>query len=38
MTDDLVRLDGLEVHFPIGGGLLDTLTRRPSASARRRRR
>jgi oligopeptide/dipeptide ABC transporter ATP-binding protein len=29
MTDELVRVDGLEVHFPIGGGLLDTLLRRP---------
>ena len=26
---DLLRLEGLEVHFPIRGGLLDTLARRP---------
>jgi oligopeptide/dipeptide ABC transporter ATP-binding protein len=26
--DELVRLDGLEVHFPIRGGLLDTILRR----------
>ena len=34
MTDDLLRLDGLEVHFPIGGGLFDTLTRQPAAAVR----
>ncbi len=28
MTDELVRLEGLEVHFPIRGGLMDTLLRR----------
>ena len=28
MTSDLLRLDGLEVHFPIRGGALDTLLRR----------
>jgi oligopeptide/dipeptide ABC transporter ATP-binding protein len=28
MTDELVRLDGLEVHFPIRGSLLDVLLRR----------
>ena len=27
-TDELVRLEGLEVHFPIRGGFLDTLVRR----------
>jgi oligopeptide/dipeptide ABC transporter ATP-binding protein len=25
MTDELLRLDGLEVHFPIRGGMLDAL-------------
>jgi oligopeptide/dipeptide ABC transporter ATP-binding protein len=34
MTDDLLRLEGLEVHFPIGGGLFDTLTRQPPAVVR----
>jgi peptide/nickel transport system ATP-binding protein len=29
MTDELFRVDGLEVHFRIGGGLFDTITRRP---------
>ncbi len=28
MTDELLRLDGLTVHFPIRGGLVDTLARR----------
>jgi oligopeptide/dipeptide ABC transporter ATP-binding protein len=28
VTDELVRLEGLEVHFPIRGGLLDMLLRR----------
>ena len=28
MTDDLLRLTGLEVHFPIRGGALDALLRR----------
>jgi oligopeptide/dipeptide ABC transporter ATP-binding protein len=28
MTDELVRLSGLEVHFPVRGGFLDALTRR----------
>ena len=32
--DELLRLDGLEVHFPIGGGLLDTLLRQPAAVVR----
>jgi oligopeptide/dipeptide ABC transporter ATP-binding protein len=30
----LVRLEGLEVHFPIRGGLADTLARRPAAFVR----
>ena len=34
MTDDLLRLDGLKVHFPIGGGLLDSLMRQPTAVVR----
>ena len=34
MTDDLLRLEGLEVHFPIGGGLLDSLMRQPTAVVR----
>ena len=29
MVDELFRIEGLEVHFPLGGGLFDTLTRRP---------
>ena len=28
MTDDLLRLEGLEVHFPVRGGILDTILRR----------
>ena len=28
MTDDLLRLEGLEVHFPIRGGFVDGLLRR----------
>ena len=31
---DLVRLEGLEVHFPIRGGVLDTLLRRTSGVVR----
>ena len=31
---DLVRVEGLEVHFPIRGGLLDTLARRPAGVIR----
>ena len=31
---DLLRLEGLEVHFPIRGGLLDTLRRRPRGVVR----
>ena len=30
----LVRLEGLEVHFPIRGGLADSLARRPAAFVR----
>jgi peptide/nickel transport system ATP-binding protein len=29
MTDDLLRIKGLNVHFPIRGGLLDTISGRP---------
>jgi len=31
---DLLRLEGLQVHFPIRGGLLDSLNRRPVAVVR----
>ena len=31
---DLVRLEGLEVHFPIRGGLLDLVRRRPAGYVR----
>jgi oligopeptide/dipeptide ABC transporter ATP-binding protein len=31
---DLVRLEGLEVHFPIHGGLVDMLRRRPRGHVR----
>jgi len=31
---DVVRLRGLEVHFPIRGGLVDVLTRRPAGVVR----
>ncbi len=31
---ELVRLEGLEVHFPIRGGLVDSLARRPAAFVR----
>lgn len=34
MTDELLRLDGLEVHFPIRGGLLDAMRRRPRGVVR----
>src|SRR4051812_50197173 len=36
MSDDeeLLRLDGLEVHFPIRGGFLDTILRRTSGVVR----
>ncbi len=33
-TDELVRLDALEVHFPIRAGLLDWIRRRPTAVVR----
>ena len=29
-VEEIVRLDGLEVHFPIRKGIIDTLTGRPS--------
>jgi oligopeptide/dipeptide ABC transporter ATP-binding protein len=28
-ADDLLRLEGLQVHFPLGGGLLDSMLRQP---------
>jgi peptide/nickel transport system ATP-binding protein len=28
MSDELVRIEGLQVHFPVRGGLLDMLRRR----------
>ena len=31
---DLLRLSGLKVHFPIRGGLLDTILRRPRGAVR----
>ncbi len=34
LPPDLLRLEGLEVHFPIRGGLLDSLSRRPVAVVR----
>jgi len=34
MTEDLLRLDGLEVHFPIRAGLVDWLLRRPGTVVR----
>jgi oligopeptide/dipeptide ABC transporter ATP-binding protein len=34
MGDDLLRLEGLEVHFPIRGGFLDGLLRRPGGVVR----
>jgi oligopeptide/dipeptide ABC transporter ATP-binding protein len=34
VTDDLLRVEGLEVHFPIRGGALDVLLRRSPAVVR----
>ena len=34
IPDDLLRIDDLKVHFPIGGGILDSLTRQPTAVVR----
>ncbi len=34
MADDLLRLENLEVHFPIRGGLIDTIMRRPGGVVR----
>ncbi|MGZ6272653.1 MAG: ATP-binding cassette domain-containing protein, partial [Candidatus Limnocylindrales bacterium] len=34
MTDELIRVEGLEVHFPVRGGLLDMLARRPAGLVR----
>ena len=36
--EELLRLEGLEVHFPIRGGLFDSLPRRPSRRRPGRRR
>ena len=33
-ADELIRLEGLEVHFPIRGGLRDLVRRRPSGFVR----
>jgi oligopeptide/dipeptide ABC transporter ATP-binding protein len=32
--DELIRLEGLEVHFPIGGGIVDSMLRQPTAVVR----
>ena len=34
MSDELIRLEGLQVHFPIRGGLLDSIRRRPAGWVR----
>ena len=34
MSDELLRLEGVKVHFPIRGGLLDLLRRRPKGVVR----
>ena len=34
MSDDLLRIDGLQVHFPIRGGITDTVMRRPRGVVR----
>jgi oligopeptide/dipeptide ABC transporter ATP-binding protein len=34
VTDELIRLSGLEVHFPVRGGLMDSLARRPKGYVR----
>ena len=34
MSDELLRLKGLKVHFPIRGGMTDTLRRRPKGYVR----
>ena len=34
MSDELLRLEGLQVHFPVRGGLLDALRRRPAGVVR----
>ena len=34
MADQLLRLEGLEVHFPIRGGFVDSLMRRPQGMVR----
>ncbi len=33
-ADDLLRIDDLVVHFPVGGGILDSLMRQPTAVVR----
>ncbi len=32
--DEILRLEGLEVHFPVRGGLIDTIMRRPGGVVR----
>ena len=34
LGEEIVRLEGLEVHFPIRGGWLDSVTRRSSGVVR----
>ncbi len=34
MSDELLRIEGLQVHFPVRGGILDTLRRRPGRVVR----
>ena len=34
MSDELIRLEGLQVHFPVRGGLLDSIRRRPAGWVR----
>jgi peptide/nickel transport system ATP-binding protein len=34
VTDELLRLEGLEVHFPVRGGVLDAFLRRPRGAVR----
>jgi len=34
MSDELLRLEGLQVHFPIGGGFMDSMLRTPTAVVR----
>jgi len=34
MSDELLRLEGLQVHFPIGGGFMDSMLRTPTTVVR----